>query len=281
MYSWIILLSTLSGTVKVCLFLITWVILWLPSAWCIAKKIGWQPFNPLAGSEKLPLVASLYLTVPLLVWLTILVEETSISNYGLGWQLTFLISLLLGIALGIAGLWIVFGLERWSGRLVWQENNLSRMNDLGLPLLGLGLWVGITEELIFRGILLNLLQQDYSIEIAAIISSGIFALLHLLWERQETIPQLPGLWLMGMILVWVRIMDGGSLALASGLHAGWVWGLSFLDAAELISYTDGVSTEVVRWKKQPLARMSGILCLLGTGLVLWQFSLFLPKVFPR
>lgn len=257
-----------------CLFLSTWVILWLPSAWYIASKISWQPFNPLAGSEKLSLVASLYSTVPLLVWLTILVEGTSISDYGLRLRLAFLISLLLGMGLGIAGLVIVFGLERWLGQSIWQENNLHRLGSLGLPLLGLGLWVGITEELIFRGILLDLLQQDYSLEISAIISSGIFALLHLLWERQETIPQLPGLWLMGMILVWARIMDGGSLALASGLHAGWVWGLSFLDAAELIFYPDRGSTGAVGWKRQPLARISGILCLLGTGLVLWLFSLF-------
>ncbi|MGP0129098.1 MAG: lysostaphin resistance A-like protein [cyanobacterium endosymbiont of Rhopalodia musculus] len=265
---------TLSGTVKVCLFLITWVILWLPLAWSIARKISWQPFSPLVGSEKLLLVISLYLTVPLLVWLTISVEGTSVIDYGLKWQLTFLISLLLGIGLGIAGLGILFGLEGWFGWLIWQKNNLYRLGKLGLPLLGLGLWVGITEELIFRGVLLNLLQQDYSLEIAAIISSGVFALLHLLWEREETIPQLPGLWIMGMILVWARIMDEGSLALASGLHVGWIWGLSCIDAAELISYTDKGAAGVVGWKKQPLARISGILCLLGTGLVLWQFSLF-------
>ncbi|XTZ19547.1 MAG: lysostaphin resistance A-like protein [cyanobacterium endosymbiont of Rhopalodia fuxianensis] len=274
LYSWIILISTLSGTVKVCLFLITWVTLWLPLAWSIARKIGWQPFSPLVGSEKLPLVMSLYSTVPLLGWLTILVEGTSILDYGLELQLTFLISLLLGIGLGIAGLGIAFGLEGWFGWLIWKKNHLHPLGKLGLPLLGLGLGVGITEELIFRGILLNLLQQDYSLEIAAVISSGIFALLHLLWERQETIPQLPGLWIMGMILVWAKIIDEGSLALASGLHAGWIWGLSYIDAAELISYTDKGAPEVVSWKKHPLARVSGILCLLGTGLVLWQFSLF-------
>ena len=254
--------------------MVTWVVLWLPLAWPIANKMGWQLFSPLVGSEKLLFVISLYLTVPLLVWLTVLVEGTSLLNYGLEWQLTFFISLLLGIGLGITGLGILFGLEVWFGLLILQKNNLYRLGKLGLPLLGLGLWIGITEELIFRGLLLNLLQQDYSLEIAAIISSGIFALLHLLWERQETIPQLPGLWIMGMILVWARIMDGGSLALASGLHAGWVWGLSCIDAAELISYTDKGATGGIGWKKQPLARITGIFCLLGTGLVLWQFSLF-------
>ncbi|WP_267384628.1 CPBP family intramembrane glutamic endopeptidase [Cyanobacterium sp. uoEpiScrs1] len=270
-----ILLSTFSGTVKVCLFLGTWMILWLPLAWFIARKIGWQPFNPLAGSKKLPLVLSLYLTVPLLVWLTTLVEGSSIVDYGLKLQLASLTSVILGIGLGIVSLGIVFGLEGWFGLLIWQNSNLYSLSKLGFPLLGLGLWVGITEELIFRGILLELLQQDYSIEIAAIISSGIFALLHLLWERQETIPQLPGLWIMGIVLVLARMMDEGSLALASGLHTGWIWGLSYIDAAELISYTNTETAGAVGRKKTPLARMSGILCLLAIGLVLWQLSPFL------
>lgn len=272
--SWISLLPTLSGTVKVCFFLLTWVILWLPLAWPVARKIGWQPFDPLTASQKLPLVASLYITIPFLVWLMIHLEGTSLLDYGLSWQPTFLISLLWGIGLGIVGLGIVFSLEGGLGWLVWHRKNLPRLVKLALPLLGLGIWVGITEELIFRGILLNLLQEDYSLTVAAVISSGIFALLHLLWERQETSPQLPGLWLMGMVLVWARIVDGGSLGLASGLHAGWVWGLSSLDAAELITYTYQAPTWVIGWGKQPLAGIAGILCLLGTGLVVGHLPQF-------
>ncbi len=266
---WLNLFSTFSATVKVCVFLLTWVFLWLPLAWPVAQKIGWKPFDPLTPSQKLPLVASLYITIPLLVWLILSVEENSILDYGLSGQPTFLISLFWGIGLSVAGLAIVFALEGWCGWLVWQKNNLSRLAKLALPLFGLGVWVGISEELVFRGILLNVLQEDYSVVIAAIISSSIFALLHLLWERQETIPQLPGLWLMGMVLVWARVMDEGSLGLASGLHAGWVWGLASLDGAELISYTDKGPTWVIGWRKQPLAGISGFLCLLGTGLVLW------------
>ena len=37
--------------------------------------------------------------------------------------------------------------------------------------LGLGIWVSLTEELIFRGFLLNQLQQDYLPWIAAAIAS--------------------------------------------------------------------------------------------------------------
>ena len=152
---------------------------------------------------------------------------------------------------------------------MWHPSNLGELKKLFLPLLGLGLWIAMTEEIIFRGILLNLLAEDFSLWIAASISSGIFAVLHLLWERQETIPQLPGLWLMAMVLVWSRVIDAGSLGLAVGLHGGWVWGLASLDGAQLISYTDQGSDWVIGWGKQPLAGIAGIVCLLGTGLILW------------
>ncbi|HAC64658.1 MAG TPA: CPBP family intramembrane metalloprotease domain-containing protein [Cyanothece sp. UBA12306] len=267
--SWLSLFQTLPGTFKGFLILISWVILWLPLAWPVSRKIQWRPLAPLTGTQKLLMVVSLYLVVPLLVWLTVILEGTSVSDYGLWWGTSFLKSLLWGLALAIGGLGIVFGLEGRLGWLVWNRENLDSLWRLCLPLLGLAIWVSLTEELIFRGILLNLLEEDFTVWIAAMIASGIFALLHLLWERQETIPQLPGLWLMGMVLVWARLIDRNSLGLAIGLHAGWVWGLASLDAAQLISYTGKGSYWFIGWGKQPLAGMAGILCLLGTGLILW------------
>jgi hypothetical protein len=62
-------------------------------------------------------------------------------------------------------------------------------------------------------------------------------------------PQLPGLWLMGMVLVLARYVDGGSLGLAWGLHAGWVWAIASLDSAQLITYT-GTGSEWVTGKNR-------------------------------
>jgi hypothetical protein len=135
----------------------------------------------------------------------------------------------------------------------------------------LAVWISGTEELVFRGFLLTQLRQDYSVGAAALISSLIFALLHLIWERRETIPQLPGLWLMGMILVLARFVDGGSLGLAWGIHSGWVWAIASLDTAQLITYT-GISSEWVTGKNgKPLAGAAGVLCLVATGVILWLF----------
>jgi membrane protease YdiL (CAAX protease family) len=268
---WLNWLGTAPALLQVSAFLVVWAILWLPIAFPLAKFLHWNPRQPLTTGQKLPLVASLYLLAPLVVWLTATLEGASLGDYGLAWQPSLFISLLLGLGLGILGLGVVFALEWRLGWLQWHLENIQQLWTVTLPLLGLGLWVGVTEELIFRGVFVNLLQQDYPIWMAASFSSLIFALLHLVWERQEKIPELPGLWLMGMVLVGARFIDGGSLGLAWGLHGGWIWALSSLDAAQLLSYTGKGSAWLTGLKGQPLAGASGILCLLGTGAVLLMF----------
>ncbi|WP_416336900.1 type II CAAX prenyl endopeptidase Rce1 family protein [Crocosphaera sp. UHCC 0190] len=270
---WLNNLERLPSGSKIALFLLAWVIFWLPIALPLGKKLHWQPFQPLSVAQKLPLLVPLYLIVPLLAWFTVILERTTLSDYGLSWQPHLWVSLGLGIVMGVGGLGIIFGLESRLGWLKWHPENRMNLGKVALPILGLGLWVGITEEFVFRGIFQTILEQDYEKWVAAIIASSIFALVHLLWERKETVPQLPGLWIMGMVLVLARIVDGGSLGLAWGLHAGWVWGLASLDTAQMISYQDKSIEWMIGINKQPLAGVMGILCLLGTGLILWQWPI--------
>lgn len=271
LHFWLNSLRTYPALIKVGLFLLTWFILWLPIAVILGKFLKWSPLNPPTSQQKLPLLASLYLLVPLMIWLTLQLEKVSLADYGLSWNLELARSPFVGIILGLAGLSFIFGIESLFGWVKWQKDHFSRLTSLLLPLLILGLWVGITEEILFRGIFLTQLQQDYPVWLAAILSSIIFALLHLLWERSATIPQLPGLCLMGIILVIARWADGGSIGLAWGLHAAWVWGLASLDAADLLTYPASSPDWGVGIGKQPLAGMAGISCLLITGLVLWKF----------
>ena len=103
----------------------------------------------------------------------------------------------------------------------------------------------------------------------------IFAVLHLVWEQTETLPQLPGLWLMGMVLVLARLADGHNLGIAWGLHAGWVWAIATIDTAGLITYTDKVSAWVTGINKKPLAGLTGIMCVSATGgVLLWVSGIF-------
>lgn len=257
---------------KVVIFFIAWTVCWLPIAVVCAIAIKWQPFKPLEPNQKLPLLVSLYLIAPLVLWRVNGVINKSFSDYGFSWNFEILLSLGLGFSLGVLSLVILFGIQTALGWLTWQKIEMRQLLSILLPILLLAIWISGIEELIFRGFILTELRQDYSIAVAAILSSLIFALLHLIWEQKETIPQLPGLWVMGMVLVLARFVDHGSLGLAWGLHSGWVWVIASLDTAGLITYT-GISPEWVTGKYgKPLAGLMGIVCLLATGVILFELS---------
>ena len=264
------LASAPSSVLQVMIFFVAWIGCWLPIAIVWAIATDWRPFKPLEA-QKLPLLTSLYLIAPLVLWRANWLTGASFSDYGFTWNLGILRSLGLGFSGGVLSLAVLFGIQTALGWMTWQQVEVRQLVSVLLPTLLLALWISGTEELVFRGFLLTKLQQDYSVGVAAASSSLIFALLHLIWERKETIPQLPGLWLMGMVLVLARFIDGGSLGLAWGLHTGWVWAIASLDTARLITYT-GISSEWVTGKNgKPLAGVAGVLCLLATGLILWFF----------
>jgi uncharacterized protein len=253
---------------QVGLFAITWVGLWLPWAILIASKLAWRPFAPLTSAQKLPLLAPLYLVAPLVLWAGLRATGTSWLSYG--WQWPVGGDLVAGWLLAVLGLILVFGLEWGAGWLRWQGSFLALLK-LALPIGLLALWISSSEEIIFRGFLQNQFLAAWGWWPGIVAASGIFALLHLLWERQQTWPQIPGLWLMGLVLSLARHWDGGGLGLAIGLHAGWVWGLTCLDAAAAISYSSTAPAWAIGYFQQPLAGAAGIICMLGTGLVLGAF----------
>ena len=237
--------------VVVMAFFIGWIGCWLPVAIVSALALNLQLGKPLQPEQKLPLLVSLYLLAPLILcavnWLT----NTSFSDYGLRVNISLLGSLVLGLVLGVLSLAVVFGGQFWLSWCSWQESQTKQLQSILLPIFLVALFVGGIEELVFRGFLFTQLAQDYPVWVAAAISSLIFALLHLVWERRETTPQLPGLWLMGMVLVLARFVDRGNLGLAWGLHAGWVWAIACLDTAELITYTGKVPDWLTGKNKNP------------------------------
>ncbi len=257
---------------QVIAFFLAWAGCWLPVAVVCAIVVDWRPPKPLTVEQKLPLLASLYLIAPLVVAGASRVTGATFSDYGFAWKPWILRSLGLGFGLGLLCLVGLFAIQTLLGWVSWQSADGQRWPVVLLPTLLLALWISGTEELVFRGFLLSQLEQDYPGGAAAAISSLIFALLHLIWERRETIPQLPGLWLMGMVLVLARSVDGGSLGLAWGLHTSWVWAIVSLDSIQMINYT-GIGSEWATGKNgKPLAGAAGILCVLATGVVLWLFS---------
>ena len=270
---------------RVSIFLLVWVICWLPFALPLARLLKWQPPQPTTPAQKLPLVASLYILAPLVLWAIVAIEGSNFGHYGLPWNGVVLRSMGLGLTIGVIGLLVLFGLEWGLGWLQWKSALTSDSSSLVsdspppspsypifstiAPTLLIGLWIGLTEELIFRGFFVTTLQEDFSLGLTAIIVSFVFAVLHLVWEGRENVPQLPGLWLMGMVLVLARSVDGGSLGLAWGLHAGWIWTMASLDTLGLIQYTDKAPAWLTGLDGKPLAGVMGILFLIVTAGVLW------------
>jgi uncharacterized protein len=266
-----------TALLKIITFFGLWLLLWLPIAIPLAIALKWRPPQPLSPNQKLPLLASLYLLAPLVLW--IFAIDHSFAAYGFPWKFSVLMSLGQGLILGVVGLVLLFGVELALGWVKGQAVSWEALPQLGTTLattLFLGLWVGLTEELIFRGFLWNQWQMITSPIAAAAIASAIFALLHLVWEGRANIPQLPGLWLMGMVLTLARSVDGGNLGLAWGLHAGWIWAIATLDTAQLIRPTGKISPWLTGWADQPLAGVMGILFLLGTAGFLLGAAGFFP-----
>jgi membrane protease YdiL (CAAX protease family) len=253
-------------------FFMLWVSCWLPLVAILAITLNWQIDKSLQTEQKIPLLVSLYLLVPLILWGFQWLKLGSFTDYGLVGKVSVVSSFFLGFSLGVFGLGIVFFGQLYVGWCYLEKSHFKLIPSNLLIISLVALFVGGIEELIFRGFLLTKLEQNYSIWLGAIISSLIFAVLHLLWEQKETIPQLPGLWLMGMVLVLARLADDNNLGIAWGLHAGWVWAIATIDTAELITYTDKVSPWVTGINKKPLAGLTGIICVLSTGVVLLWIS---------
>lgn len=253
---------------KILIFFSAWIILWLPIAIPLSKRIDYQFRSVPTVEQKLILIASLYPLAPIIMGLIIHWSDISWLNIGWQWQAKELFFLGWGIILAIGSLTVVFFVEFVCGLIDWHKENSLKLVSLIFPVFCLSIGISFVEELIFRGFLISELNNNFSYLVSAIASSTIFALLHLVWEQKKTIPQLPGLWLMGMILVLGTITLEGNIGLAWGLHTGWIFGLTCLDGAELISYNTDSKNWLTGINREPLAGLFGILCLLLTGIVL-------------
>lgn len=252
-------------------FFLTWIGCWLPIALILTKVLRWTANQSLQSEQKIPLLVSLYLLAPLILRVTCWLTHKSFSSYGWIGNFSILYSLSLGFSLGVLSLAFVFGCHLCFGLCELNISNLKSVPSTLFSVMLLAAFVSGVEELVFRGFLFSQLQQNYSVWTATVISSLIFALLHLVWEQKETTPQLPGLWLMGMVLVLARFTDNGGLGLAWGLHAGWVWSMATIDTSNLINYTGKVPEWITGKNKKPLAGVAGIFCMGITTVALCLF----------
>lgn len=193
-----------------------------------------------------------------------------IQSYGLVGTRRNARELLTGLSIGLLVTLSLFFLEGQLRWLEWQPSAgfLPRVILEGL-LSALG--IGLAEELVFRGWLLDELQRDYRLRAATWVDAILFAVLHFLKPFEEilrTWPKLPGLVLLGLTLVWAKQGRAGRLGLPIGLHAGLVWGYYIIDVGQLMHYTDRVPDWITGVDRNPLAGVVGLIFL--SGLAFWS-----------
>ena len=262
----------LSSWLKVFSFFGWWFAVWLPVSLIVSRSLDWQPNEIPSPKQKLVLLASLYILIPaVLGWEIKLKEPITLIYLGLSFRSQFFPHLLWGLILSLVSLTLVFSIESASNLVNWRRQNVKQLLSSCLPILVLSLLISLAEELVFRGYVFSTLLLGNSRIVAAIGSSIIFAVLHLIWERKQTLLQIPGLCLMGMVLVLARVVGDDTIYLPIGLHAGWIWGLTCIDSAELITYNNQ-SHWMTGMERQPLAGVAGILCLTVTALAVWGIA---------
>jgi membrane protease YdiL (CAAX protease family) len=135
--------------------------------------------------------------------------------------------------------------------------------------------------LLFRGWLLWELEQGSSRELALLLNSLLFALVHFikpLATLLALLPQFFGLWLLGMALVLARHLAlppmprQTSLGVTVGLHGSLVWGYYLVDVADLLQVTGRVPVWVTGVGQNPLAGLLGITLLGLLAIFLYRWS---------
>jgi uncharacterized protein len=241
---------------------------------------------PVAPQHKLPLLLPLYLMAPVAVEVYRRLDGSTWPSYGVAWDFSFVRGAGVGFGVAVVGVAALAAFQVGLGWRHWRgagggtppANPAAEQSSSGpspavvvLAVLPLALFVGWIEELVFRGLLVNGLSQAMPLGLMAIAISLFFAVSHLVWDGPAGIPQLPGLALMGAVLLVGRWAAGGSLALAWGLHAGWVYGIATIDALALLQPGRPGPTWLVGLPDQPLTGVLplGLLVITGVGVWLW------------
>ena len=137
--------------------------------------------------------------------------------------------------------------------------------------------VGFAEELVFRGWLLEELNNQYGFRKALIFQALVYSIVHIGFDMPfwQMISILFGLFLLGILLALIRIKDNNSLWGCSGLHGGLV-GILFLMNNGLIEISPAAPIWLVgpgNINTNPLGGIYGITLLI----VLLIFNFFKNK----
>jgi uncharacterized protein len=199
------------------------------------------------------------------------------SRYGLAFTRQNGLLLIQGLAIGASFAVALFITQGLCGWLTWQNPRLPIL-QLILEGSATALGTALAEELFFRGWMLDELERDYAPVPALIADAGLFASLHFLKPipvMLASLPQFPGLFLLGTVLVIAKRQHRSLLGMSIGLHAGMVWAYYIINVGSLVKYSGRVSDWVTGINGNPI---SGILGLAFLLILVILFSKWSAKV---
>jgi len=266
-------IATCPAPLRILTFLLGLLLVWLP----IAGPIYWLGGIYNAGAASTLALILLYVEFLglLKIWGRLVNRQTKpLQACGLSWTVQNGMGLMQGLLLGVGGIFGLFTVEVILGWAI-REPVSPFFHRVVLEGLAVGLGIGFAEELFFRGWLLNELERDYSPNQSCWLSTIIFSTAHFIQPLSKivrSLPQLLGLMVLGMTLVWARQTSRltirtrnkeivGQLGFPIGLHAGLVWGYYVVNVGNLIQYSNQVSELWTGIDQNPLAGGLGLLVL--------------------
>jgi uncharacterized protein len=170
-----------------------------------------------------------------------------------------------GWGIGFSALLMLYFIQGLLGFLEWQPVTIPWGQLLGGGLLS-SVGVGFIEELVFRGWILTELEADYSRSISLWSNALIFAAVHFIKPLSimlVTLPQFPGLTIMGLLLVWAKRSQQNLLGISIGLHAGIIGVVYLVDVGKMVKYTNRVPEWITGVYGMPAAGLMGIIGLMS------------------
>lgn len=273
-------LNSYPAPIRIILFLLTLLALWLPIA---------APMYLIWGEAVgVALTILLYCGFLGLIWFwgrKIAKYSHPYRYYGLSFTRKNGRDFLLGLGLGCLTLIIFFGLQVILGWLAIQTVTWQQpLPDNLLPAIGVyfvdwqgaiipglltSIGIGFAEELLFRGWVLSELERDYSQKNSLIICSFVFAILHFIKPLDAilaTWSQFLGLFIMSMTLVLARRRCHDRLGISIGLHGGLVWCYYIVNTTHWLKPTGAVPEWVTGIHGNPIAGVIGIIFLIAIAI---------------
>jgi membrane protease YdiL (CAAX protease family) len=278
--AWWAKLAAYPPPVRVLLFLLGVVVLWLPLAlplYALARQ-GWLP-----GGDLVP-TALLYIVFLLVLprWEhRVHHEPRPWQGIGFAGRHDLLRGMALGGCTGALSLALLAAIQVGAGWAAVNPDGVRGVALIQVALIGAlaATAVGWSEEVLFRGWLLRELERGWSPQVALGVSSLLFAIAHFIKPLAAILallPQFIGLLMLGGVLGWARRipLSGGRTGLghAVGLHAGLVWGYYLLEVGNLLTPTGAVPAWVTGLEGNPLAGLLGLALLAGLGAAVFRWS---------